>query len=181
MAYLPNRYRTHKHQPQTSEPVERYRLYLPKSYRQTVNYEAAADKEGVLLTTHKGVRGRRVDDIVREKVAVMDRDERVAAKGKPIVYVDFTPGQTPLLIVGGGEYHWQELKERADETRHYGDDQRSPETHDRADLFGAYVEEAERRQQRRKGAVTSDTRLGVDGRPNYDGRYSGSRTHRDGV
>lgn len=132
-----------------SPPRERYDLVLPQSYV----YRKLAERihaAGLNVSTREGVTDRPVDAPVLGQTVVLPRDEREAKTGKALLYVDHRPGMTPLTVAGGGEMYWQDLKEIADEARHYGLD------HDRdlparRDIRDVWIEMAERRARARSG------------------------------
>lgn len=103
------------------KPFRSGSISVPQSFAMRKLYERLRN-DGVIGTDRRDVAGRNSDDPVRGRVMVMPRDERDAKYEKPLMYADFQPGRAPLLVIGGGAEHWQDLKEMADEARHYGDD-----------------------------------------------------------
>lgn len=96
-------------------------ISVPQSYAMKQLYERI-QRAGAEMTDQRGVAHRRTDNPVRGQVMVMPLDEREAKEGKPLLYADFAPGKSPLMVIGMGAQHWQDLKEMADEARHYGQD-----------------------------------------------------------
>ncbi len=148
----------------------RYSVWLPPSYVQTVAAEMAREREDVHVTTREHLAsGGRVDQIAEGKFAVMDPDEREAKHGAPHYYADLTKGETPTFVVGAPGERWQDLKDVADEAKHYGLDHEV--LRDSPDLDGAYIDAAEQAQSRRDGRITSSVtggaRLDRDAKPQY--------------
>lgn len=150
---LPDRYRTVPKKGRPADvPRDSYRLVLPPSYVQAVKWELILERHRVAQTTVDGVRNRAVDEPVQGLVAVLPRDEREAAKGKALAYIDATPGRMPVIVMGGEQTYWQELKDEADETRHYGLDQ-LPDR-DRPDAQTAWQDRVEQDDRARRGVKT---------------------------
>lgn len=132
-------------------------LFVPSSWAHKRMREVA-ERQGAEASTREGLMGRTVDNPVRGKVVAMPRDERDARYQKPLFYADMGDvrnGETPLLIMGMGARHVEELKDMADEARHYGEDvpQRPPE--DRPpNLTDFYHEAVEWRRKQQRGAKT---------------------------
>lgn len=128
------RYRTRPKPQRVDPPPARVWIgpYLPLRVledRRRKEIERMA-KEGVfagtasdLLSPQLGGSGRDVWGQAHT-TAIMPRDER---EKRPLALLDHQPGRKPLLVLGGGQRHWQELKEMADETRHYTEDMIEPE------------------------------------------------------
>lgn len=118
----------------------RYALVLPAS----VGHERQRqemERQGVAATTREGVFAQNQrTPAIQGTVAVLHRDEREAKYGRPLVMADIKPGQTPIMVVGGGAMHWQEMQETLAEKRHYRDDviERPPE--DRPNMQELWVE-----------------------------------------
>lgn len=130
-------------------PYRRGTIAVPASYAMRKLYERM-QHDDVHLTTGADFENRRVDDPVQGQAMVMPRDEREAKYERPLMFADFQPGKSPLLVMGMAASHWQELKEIADETRHYGKDvpqidrqfaKKSPEEywHDIVDMRKRYA------------------------------------------
>jgi hypothetical protein len=100
----------------------RFDLYTPPSYIHH-RLREEAERRGVQSTTREGILHRRVDQPLRDQVALWPRDERDARAQKPLLLIDRRPGKAPLFVVGGGGKYLDELKDLADETRHYGYEQ----------------------------------------------------------
>lgn len=149
---IPVRLRTTKYTPPPVSPVERYRLALPPSYVQQVKWDAILERHNALATTPRGVRGRAVDDPVKERVVVLPADERERRDRTSAVFADMTPGKMPVIAVGGPGEHWQDLVDQVDEHRHYGEDV-IPE-HDRVDVQQAFRDRVEARVRWQEGTRT---------------------------
>lgn len=104
-----------------------FRLSLQPGHNTFKYLQEKAAKEGVWVTNARGALDDR-DGPTLGTVAVMPRDEREAKYGKPLMLADLHPHKSPLLIVGGAASHWQALKEKADEMRHYREDYQDDQT-----------------------------------------------------
>lgn len=132
-----------------SERVDEFQLALPATHRMLDYLRKQAEQDGVQMTV--AVQSARpMDRPAFGQFAVMPRDERQAKYGKPLLYFDMPQGptETPLCVVGWGTMHLGELKEKADEMRHYGEDAIEEEP---TDWNLVLRERAERRKARRAG------------------------------
>ncbi len=128
-------------------------LILPQT-RSTYRYLAEqAAKQGVAIQGSDEANVQAAAGVAHGgDVAVMPRDEREAKYGKPLVYLSAPANQIPVLILNGGAYPIEALKEMADEQRHYGGnrlDRPAPKPDIQKD-WGNYVERNLHRQRGRK-------------------------------
>ncbi len=123
-------------------------LLLPVSHG-TLAYLArrAADRDVQVTVAERVVHRSRP---AFGKVAIMPRDAREAKYGKPLVVADIPadPDATPIVNVGWGTKHLEELVEEIDEVRHYGKDAFVPEP---TDWQAVYGEMQQIRKARRAG------------------------------
>lgn len=135
-----------------SEQVDEFQLALPATHRTLDYLRKQAEQEGVQMTVAaRSMRPMQQPGFGR--FAVMPRDEREAKYGKPLLYFDMPrePAQTPLCVVGWGAMHLEELKDKADEMRHYGED---VEPEEPTDWNLVLRERRERQKARRAGRKT---------------------------
>ena len=127
-------------------------LYLPVTAGHA-RVQQQAEKQGAGATTSHGVLGRRVDQPVHGTVAVFQRDEREARRGKPIALYSHVEGRPPLLLMGMGEEHLEALTEKAQEMRHYGEDAVQRQN-DRPDMQALWNRNVERAKRKAEGRIT---------------------------
>jgi hypothetical protein len=90
--------------------------------------------------------------------AILPTDEREAKYGRPDAVVDHRNGQT-LVVMGGGQYHAEQLVEWADEARHYGLDRNERERFaSRPDFNAINADRVDRAQRAASGRRTYGAR-----------------------
>ena len=127
-------------------------LLLPASYVHR-QLRAQMERDGLRGSTAADVTGRVGARPAEGRRVIWQADEREAKYGKPIAYLDDRPGETPIIVVGGGEEHWQDLKEQADESRHYGYERQAAAERERPDMQAIWHERVERGLARQNGRV----------------------------
>lgn len=151
------RYRT-KPKPDRHDPAPqpvRLGPYLPaRVLHERQQQRARMERAGVAYATGHEAHGRRVDQPLWGQTAVMPRDEREAKYDKPLLYVDHQPGKVIQIAVGAGSEYWQDLKDRVDEQRHYGQDRVERRPLPRHFYELVWHEICERRRRANRGAKT---------------------------
>lgn len=94
---------------------------LPTSNTYRYLAEKAA-RDGVQLSTAEQIMPRAVDEPLSGQVAVMPMDERAGKYERPLVFSDFRPGRPDIIYINAAAEHLEEIKDRVDEMRHYGED-----------------------------------------------------------
>lgn len=129
---------------------------LPSSATYRYLAERAA-RDGVQITTAAEVLPRPVDAPLIGQGAVMPRDARDMRDGRPLIYWDMRAGRVPIIYINPAQEHLEELKDRVDEMRHYGQDViEEREQVDMQDVWLRYNEMLRRKKAGRKtfGAQT---------------------------
>lgn len=146
------------------------KLLLPPSAAHRYQY-AAASRQGMKSITADGIKDRRIDDAVGERMlgvgktpaasqtVIWQRDERQVKYERPLMLYDHRPGRRPLLVMGLGLKHVEHLKDQADETRHYRQDETEiPAPLPDYDLIMQVL--AERARDAERGRISALNRLG---------------------
>lgn len=88
------------------------------------------------------------DDPQIDRVTILHPDERFGVK--PLAYID-NHGRNPLLFINDGDQHTEALMEKADEMRHYHQDEIEGDPTTERDYVNMYGDEMKRRELKNKG------------------------------
>lgn len=148
LGYVP---RTSTYRPPPTEKRRSAEYVLPDSVVHRALWEQM-QRQRVQATTVDGVKDRFADSPVLGQVAIMPKDERVAKYNKPYGLVDQRPGEDALIIFSNLSEHWEQLKERADEARHYGWTKRE-RTSDPPDVQQLWTDYVLKQEDKRHGRI----------------------------